>query len=244
MFRVFPWLLLPLLVAGPALAAEPEAPTSLLILDFKHDGDEVSAQNARLINDLVAAAAEGAGGFKVITGADIANVVELEANKEALGCDTSSTSCLAEVAGAMGAELVLFGNVGQLGEVYLVTLNLFDSNRAQSAGRENIKARDLGEMPDKIDAAVARLLGEEVAPEPSPNLLQVAAWSTVGLGAVVAVGGYGFAAAQNSVVANPAAAPADKEAALDNGRLGLVVSVIGAAVAAVGVGLLFVPGGE
>ena len=83
-------------------AAAEEAPASLLILDFKHEkGDE---QTARLLNDLVATAAERTSSLTVITGADIANVIALEAEKEALGCDDTSASCLAEVAGAMGAD--------------------------------------------------------------------------------------------------------------------------------------------
>ena len=106
-------------------AAAEEAPASLLILDFKHEkGDE---QTARLLNDLVATAAERTSSLTVITGADIANVIALEAEKEALGCDDTSASCLAEVAGAMGADLVVTGSA------------VFDGKNAAGNAREMLE---------------------------------------------------------------------------------------------------------
>src|SRR3712207_6923041 len=42
---------------------------------------------------------------------------ELEAAKQSVGCADDS-SCLADVAGAMGAELVVFGAAGKLGTLY------------------------------------------------------------------------------------------------------------------------------
>ena len=59
------------------------------------------------------------------------------------GCDEGSTSCLAELAGAMGARLVLFGDLGKLGDTTVVSLNLFLSDQAQSAGRETVRVKSL-----------------------------------------------------------------------------------------------------
>lgn len=51
-----------------------------------------------------------------------------------MGCGDSS--CLAEIAGAMGAEFVVFGDVGKLGETFVINLNLFDNNAVRpSVGR-------------------------------------------------------------------------------------------------------------
>jgi hypothetical protein len=247
MLRVLPWLLA-LALCAPALAEDAAAsgPGSLLILDFKHGNEPDAEQNARLINDLVAAAAERSSERKVITGSDIANVIELEAEREALGCDDTSASCLAEVAGAMGAEMVLFGNVGKLGDIFIVTLNLFNSDKAQSAGRETVRAKDLGELPDAVDRAVARLLGgaPPAATGEPLNVMLVTGGALAGLGVIGAGTFYALAAGQNNVLATNDADADEKEKALGVGRGFLIASVVSVAVAAGGATLMFLPEGE
>src|SRR5438128_1810620 len=49
----------------------------------------------------------GDHGFDVITAKQMAAVIGLERQKQLLGCADSSSSCLAELAGALGAELLL-----------------------------------------------------------------------------------------------------------------------------------------
>jgi hypothetical protein len=47
--------------------------------------------------------------FDVLSTADVQQMVELEAEKAAMGC--ADNSCLAELAGALGADLVVYGDV-------------------------------------------------------------------------------------------------------------------------------------
>ncbi len=101
----------------------------------------------------------------VVSADDMKKAVELEADKQLAGCTQSS--CLAEIAGALGARLVVFGDAAQLGSVTVLTVNLYDSERGESAGRVAIQAAALEEIPRKIPEAVAELLAkklEEIAP--------------------------------------------------------------------------------
>lgn len=157
------------LSGGPALAGEN---TRVLVLE--PTGDQVEPQTRKTIAQLLSVELQSISGFDVITRDDVQKMMELEAEKQAAGCDDSS--CLAELAGAMGAELVIFGDVGKLGSVMILTFNLFDSAAAKSTNRVNMKVKGLEEIPDKIPGVVKQLLqgvqhggdGSAAAPAPAP----------------------------------------------------------------------------
>jgi hypothetical protein len=83
--------------------------------------------------------------------------VALQAEKQNAGCDDSG-SCMAEIAGALGASLVVFGDVGKLGELLVVNLNLFNVDLAQSQGRVTIEAPSLESFPGQMKPKVWDLL--------------------------------------------------------------------------------------
>jgi hypothetical protein len=127
------------------------------------DAPLVDAGVRGAFGELVTAAASDLGAFDVVSSADLRRVVELEANKQVAGC-TEGASCLAEVAGAMGARYVIFGQVGTLGSQILLTLNLFDSSLGRSEKRVVVTAASVDEMTGKIAPAVRELLAAAAAP--------------------------------------------------------------------------------
>ena len=100
---------------------------------------------------------------------------------------------MAEIAGALGAEFVVYGQVGSLGELLVVQLNLVDTGRAEVLARESFQVSSLTEVPPALDAAVARLVTpagftlETAAPEEPEPRFNV--WTAVPFG--VAAGGAG-----------------------------------------------------
>ena len=143
----------------------------------------------------------------VITSSDVKKIAALEADKQSVGCEESS--CLAELAGAMGARLVIFGDANKLGSLTVLNLNLFDSQKAQSVGRTSIQAKTVEELPGLLAPAVRELVrdalkGEHVdvaaaapAPAPPPTnggsaLATLWTWGLVGGGAVVGLGGLAY----------------------------------------------------
>ena len=230
-----------ILIALAASSGGEPANARVLVLD--PTTDENNADTARLVVDLVSTAASRVPGHEVVTAKDLQQVLELEANKQAVGCDTTSSSCLAEIAGAMGAQLVVFGSVGNLGDTALVTLTLFDAEAARSRGRETLRAKDLSELPDMIDGAVARLFGAAPTKQASSEGetgsrgFGVLGWSGVGLsltGAGLAVAGFGVAWASESALSDPTGDGGAKVSTRELGVLGVVVGGIGVATLAAG----------
>lgn len=157
---------LPLVLPGGARAAEttsaPPAPAApavpvrakALVLDVK--STDLSPGEVETLTSLVTANLARHPQLDVMSGADIKRLVDLEAQKQSSGCDEGA--CLAELAGAMGAELVFFGQAGKLGSTIVVTLNVYDAKRGQAVARQPIEARDLGQLPGLMGPAVDNLV--------------------------------------------------------------------------------------
>ena len=175
-------LLVMLFVGGLSRAAEPkpQAPVAaekpkVLFLDLQCT--IVDPAVVETISDLVGAELGQHKKYDVITTQDLRQMAKLEVEKQKSGC--SDMDCLSELAGAMGARYVVYGKVGQLAERTIITLNLFDSDEAKAVDRAVVSASSLGEVPELLPAAVAKLVGEkelvpptpEPVPEPTPKVV-------------------------------------------------------------------------
>ncbi|MDP2339523.1 MAG: hypothetical protein Q8O67_01085 [Deltaproteobacteria bacterium] len=122
--------------------------------------------DAHVLTELIASAAAQRVGVDVLTSEDVRRAVDLEANRQSLGC--AASSCLAEIASAMGARIVLYGSVSKLGDdEQIVTLNLFDSGTATSSGRASLRGADLKALVAQIDGVVGPLVDKALAGAPS-----------------------------------------------------------------------------
>lgn len=229
---------------GPVPPANPPV-TSVLVLDLT-PGD-VPANTAKLLTELVSDRVSHSG-VKTVSASDLRRVAELAADRSAAGCDTSS--CLAEIANAMGVDLVVFGDVGKLGDAYIVSLRLFDSRAAESVARENIQATTFEQLRVALPDGVDRLLsqgGIGLAEAAGPDPLLLGGVGVAALGVVVG-GGLGvYALVLDGVVAEKTGDPEERADALQTGQLVLAGAAAGATVALVGVGLIaasFVVGAE
>ena len=153
--------------AQEAVAAPPEK--TLLIMNFQIKGD-VDAGVASTINDILASAMVSTGRFRVMTGDDIQSLMALESGKQAAGCETDS--CLAEIAGALGAELVITGRVGRLGSLYVAKLSLIEPATASTLGLETLEAESFESFSERLKPLAkrftARAYGEAVEDIPAP----------------------------------------------------------------------------
>ncbi len=141
-----------LLVASGARAA---ADVRILVVDLQPKGGVLPDQ-AEIVTGLVTARLQRYPKVAVVSGADIREMIALEAQKQTTGCDDAS--CLSEVAGALGAELLVTGTLGRLGEQYIVTLNLIDVTKASAVARATAEMNDLSDAPAKLRPAVDRLV--------------------------------------------------------------------------------------
>jgi hypothetical protein len=125
----------------------------------------LTSSDAELVSAFVATAATKDARLDVLSAADVRNAVDLEAQRAVMGCD--ATSCLLEVAGAMDARLVVHGTLGTLGDVVVLTLNVFDIAAARALGRVVVQKQRVDALADAIGPAVVELL--ERAPTPTPG---------------------------------------------------------------------------
>ncbi len=148
-------LLLGLVVSGPAWAAGGDKKVSLATMDLKPQGVEASvAQN---LTDLVTNQLRELGLFQVTSSQDIRNMLQFQADKRTVGCE-SDVACLVEIGGALGVEYLVAGTVGKLGDTYLLSLRLIHIGEARVEGSASVSASGIGkEMIDEMGRAVRRL---------------------------------------------------------------------------------------
>lgn len=205
------------------------------------------------------------GRVRVTTPRDVVTVLGVERQRQLLGCADDSTSCLAELAGALGSEGIVMGEVAQVGRVLQLTIKVLspggkplystlrrvkgeeamlleldavalEAVEALSAVLRPVKA--VVEAPPVKQPEVVRTPAE---PPPSPS---VGPWVVMGVGGAVAIAGgvlQGLAVADFNRLANHSATVEAPAALRDEGKLKQVfgLSLLGAGGAAVIAGALW-----
>jgi hypothetical protein len=100
---------------------------------------------AATLTEVTAVAAASVRGTEVLSTRDIEKIMELESQKQLVGCNASD--CLAELAGALGARLVVFGELGALDDQLVLTLNLYDAESARSIARQLVQGPKNAAVP-------------------------------------------------------------------------------------------------
>jgi len=131
------------LVAGPARAGEGGETKRLAVLDLV--GQRIEEGIAATLTELVINEASKLAGYQVIGKREIATMIDLETEKQMMGC-AEDVSCVAEIAGALGVDEILTGGIGRLGEIYLVSLKLIDQHNASVVARSQRKLKGGEEM--------------------------------------------------------------------------------------------------
>jgi len=177
----------------------------ILVMDLRK-GSGIEDEVVGTITSMLAVnVAQGNKSLDVLTGADVRQILRLEADKQTLGC-TEEDNCLAELANAMGVELVLHGDVGRLGDLYIINLHVFDAREARSVARETLQVSVLDEFASKLNVKVGPMLGRALGQEPgeaaiaeadavdagaapSPDDANYTPWILTGTGALLALAG-------------------------------------------------------
>lgn len=181
-------------MVGTLLASTADGPPVVLVLDLEANGtDRVAAD---VVSGDVARTLAAGGRLSVMRQSDLRQMIDVEAQRQSLGCDTSS--CLAELAGALGATYVVFGSVSRLGETHVVQLSLFDSRSATVLAREAARVRRLEDLSSAVPPAVTKLRasafpddldGKNAADDGERRGLRVGPWVTLSGAAATALCG-------------------------------------------------------
>jgi hypothetical protein len=127
------------------------------LLVFSLSAEGVDARLVRSLERAVVQAADDAG-YDAMSNQDIASVLDIEAAKQAAGCEGTS-SCLAEIAGGMGASLVVTGTVVALDASHFeLSLTLLGDNATRVLARASGTASSTGGLRDEAIRTANRLL--------------------------------------------------------------------------------------
>lgn len=86
------------------------------------------------LNNVVVQELDRVGLFRVISMSEISQMIQYDQLKTAMGCDDES--CLAEIGGALGVDMLVSGTIGKIGSTYVLSLKLVDVKSVKILNRE------------------------------------------------------------------------------------------------------------
>ena len=145
--------------AVDAGAAAKEAPVSLELaaMPLRSSSDKVDAKLVSVLSELVLAQISEDGRFtRLISGSDLAELINLEQQKQALGCEESS--CMTELAKALEVPYLLVGEIGLIGQQTVFNLKILDVKNAKVVAREGGVAETTDQAPQLAKDTTAKTL--------------------------------------------------------------------------------------
>ncbi len=158
---IFCWLCVPVAVAAASspTAGPPATDQKVAVLNLATPGLEAEAGRALAANLVTIIASEVAGlGYEVISSADISAMLSFENQKDLVGCE-DDISCLAEIGGALGSDLLVAGSLGRLGTDFNLSLTLIDITRAKVLNRFQGMAGSEAVLAGTVHRGVQELFG-------------------------------------------------------------------------------------
>lgn len=189
--------MLTLLLAASLAAAPAPAPRQKVVSVPWHLVN-VAPELGTFFADRVASAMRS-DSVEVTTSSEIAAVLGQERQLQLLGCSEAASGCLAELGSALGADVLLTGNLAKLDDLYQGTLKLLgasDGRVIAEVGVSETGQRALSEALDRAAAQLARALAPSaaapVAARSSAFFSRSRAWVPLAAGGAVAVAGAVF----------------------------------------------------
>ncbi len=149
----------------------------------------VSQEDVESLSGYLDAEVQRLSGMRVLSQADIETVLRVEETRQK--CDTTNAACMAEIGAALGVPEAVSGDLGRVGDVWILNLrrvNLREVGVLKRASRQ-AKGSTITAMVDALPGAVAELFDKK--PE-KKSPYEIAAYSTFFPGlALVALGGVG-----------------------------------------------------
>ena len=136
----------------------------MLVLDVV--GADLTDDQRSTLTALVAAQVARFPSARVLTSVELRTLVNAEADRQNAGCSDDGLSCMAELAGALNADLVLAARAGKLNDVLVATFQVFDAKQGAVVGRASAQAWGLDELVPQVEPAVVPMLRAVLHEEP------------------------------------------------------------------------------
>lgn len=223
---------------------------------------KVSKELVASFEETFAARLAESGAVRVTTRRDVTTALGVERQRQLLGCAEESSTCLAELAGALGAEGLITGEVSQVGRVLQLNIKIISpAGKTLFAALRRVNSPEamLKELDAVATDAVPKLttvLRPPVKVEPprevgvvapvaaAPRSPSVGPWVLVGVGGALVVAGAifeGLAVSRFSQLDDLSVPVLMPVALRDQGKVEQVVglSLLGGGVACLVAGLLW-----
>lgn len=215
------------------------APPTLAVMPLQAKGG-MDQNAADLITARMVTALRDHGRFsRVVDNADMQALLGFEEQKQLLNCDSSS--CMAELAGALGVDMVMATSAGQLGDAWVINVSLVDTRTARALASVSRTLRD-GSVADLLDQAPAAAMeAVDKAGIGSADGSQPVAAVAPTQAADPAPTPQAAVEPETAATQQPAAAPPSGTQARPQKRGPLTLAVRGAGVGLVAMGLAGIP---
>lgn len=151
--------------ATAAAAEQVEASQAIAVLDLEAVHG-VKASMAEVLSDILLSRLSESGRFSsIIAGQDLRDMISIEEQKQALGCDDDS--CMQALGGALGVPLMAVPSIGRIGDQFILNLKVIAVEEAKVLLRKNITVRKEVDLPRAVlklsEQALVALFGEDAA---------------------------------------------------------------------------------
>ena len=115
-------------------------------------------------------------GQRVTTRSEMASLIGLERQRQLTGCSTDSSNCIAELAGALGVEGLILGNIAKFDQGFTIDIKVVSADTGEPLAQENGTATSSDGVLVWLRGAapkIARRLQQKLRPgEPEPVVIE------------------------------------------------------------------------
>lgn len=102
-------------------------------------------------------------GLEVVTRTQVAALIGLERQRQLLGCGDESSSCAVELAGALGTDGLMLGDVAKVGDQYRISVRIISAKNGEKLSSAVVTGSSEDTILDAFRGAAARIAAETKA---------------------------------------------------------------------------------
>lgn len=162
------------------------APIKIAATGFTASGDDAARASVWL--ERFAEVMRREPRISISTAADFAQLIGMERQRELLGCASDATSCIAELANALGADGVLVGSITRTGDSYIAVVRVLRPSNGSIWWSASSRMKGEPALLDWLDdqaVAASRALAPAAPMRSGPLVVGLAGGALIVTGAVL-----------------------------------------------------------
>ncbi len=164
------WIALLCMTLLPQVSRAGDQRDKIAVLALRKDV-ELPDGTLRTLNELLLSEFQHQGKLEVLSPSDIKAMLDLEQTKQQFAA-CNDDSCLAEIGGALGVQLMAAASLGAVGEQYVINIKIVDVSQARVLSRTSeIIPRDDSMLIAGLKRGVGKVLAAVVGPVLKKNSL-------------------------------------------------------------------------